>query len=153
MGNHQDDRLQASLLLLAPLLSHGLTSTKGNQDMALKSCISTSLFLTLISHTYFLCRNRFSDLPLLHSHGIKNDCPTQGRASRSPLIFFFLIFPSCYRPKASSPGGGNTGSCFSKVTIWPAPLPHMLLREILQLYLESHNTSHRSRLPSCREHA
>lgn len=125
-----DQRL--AFYLLAPLRSHGLTSIKGNQDMALKSCISTSLYLTLISHTYFLCRNRFSNLPLLCSHGIKNDCPITRKSSKASLdnfVLFRFVFPSCYRPKASSPGGGNMGFCFSKVPIWPAPLPQVLLRE------------------------
>lgn len=60
LGNHQDDRLQTSPRLLAPLRSRVLTPVTGNEDLSLSSCISTSLFLILISQTYFLCVSRFS---------------------------------------------------------------------------------------------
>lgn len=47
--------------------------------------------------------------------------------------------------------------CFSKVIIWPASLPHLLLwdhwEDFMLLCIKSHNLSHKSRPPSSREHA
>lgn len=72
----------------------------------------------------------------------------QGRGSKACLDFFSFSF--ILQTKSIISCRGNMG-CSSSIIIWPAPLPHLLSREILQRHIESHNISHRSRPLSYKE--
>ena len=64
-------------------------------------------------------------LPSMGSHRVGHDRSDLAAAHTKSIIF--------WRPDV----------CFSKVIIWPAPLPHLLLGETLPGHIQSHNISHR----------